>query len=344
MDADKHQRLQDYLQNEVELEHKDAFEMSDMILQDDSPDPLDYVETDGHTENTHAGQMKLLLADEMSIMLGLLHICEQSDKTLQDLQRSNGDAKVAVVVAGAAPGDHFADLRDTFRFVDFHLYDPAPKGWCRAFHDRRRLRNVTLNTQYFEVQTAQEWQGNNGYEHVIFLCDLRVSDAEFPTPGQVSNDMDLQHELTKTMQACYSVLKFRPRYYFHTDPQADDYRTLKYFDGTVYLQGYPPKTSTETRLHVTDTESEKEYDTLLHEKQLFYHNQVTRNKEKRLFGPNNLSYDNAHARFVKEFLEDHLGEGSVSEKQHGRHGQPKFDHWRLRALLEQFKLLMLPLG
>ena len=334
MDLDKHQRLQDFLQNEVEFEHKDTFEMSDMILQDDSPGPLDYVETDGHTQNTHDGQMKLLLADEMSIMLGLKHI----NKTPQDLRRYNGKAKVAVVVAGAAPGNHFADLIHTFPFVDFHLYDPAPNGWYNPLKDRRRNWNVTLHTQYFTVQTDEEWKDKKGYKHVIFLCDLRVSDAEFPTPGQVANDMDLQKELTETMQACYSVLKFRPRYYDDTNPQAENYRTLEYFDGTVYLQGYPPKTSTETRLHVTNTESKREYDTLRYEKQLFYHNQVTRNKEKRLFGPNNLSYDNAHARFVKEFLEQHLGEGSVSEKQL-RNGQPKYDHWRVRALLESFTLL-----
>ena len=330
--------LKDFLQN-LKFEHK-RFDMSDMILRDDSPHPIPYVETDGQTQNAHFGQMKLLLADEMSIMLGLLHICEKSGKTLQDLglgrrRLEKEAAKVAVVVAGAAPGDHFAVLRDTFRFVDFHLYDPAPIGWCRPLQDKRRRRNVTLYTEYFTVQTAEEWQDKKekGYEHVIFLCDLRTGEERFPTPDQVAADMDLQKEITETINACYSVLKFRPRYYDETDPSAEEYRTLKYFDGTIYFQGYPPKTSTETRLHVTDTESEKEYDTLVYEKQLFYHNQVTRNEKKRLFGPNNLSYDNAYARFVKEFLEQHLG------KRH--YNQRRFEHERVRALLEEFRLLLI---
>ena len=338
MDVDKHQILEDFLQN-LEFKHK-SFDMSDMILRDDSPHPLEYCRTYGHTENTHDGQMKLLLADEMSIMLGLLHICEKSHTTLQGLgfgRLEREAAKVAVVVAGAAPGDHFADLRNTFRFVDFHLYDPAPIGWCRSLQDSRKRRNVTLYKQYFTVKTAEEWQDKKQkrYEHVIFLCDLRTNtgNQRFPSLDDVSADMKNQKYITKTINACYSVLKFCPRYYDDTNPHAEDFLTLKYFDGTIFLQGYPTKTSTETRLHVTDTESEKEYDTLVYEKQLFNHNQVTRNEEKILFGPDNLSYDDAYARFVEKFLERHLGERHYNQRQ--------FEHKRVRALLEEFRLLLI---
>ena len=131
--------------------------------------------------------------------------------------------------------------------------------------------------------------------------------------------------------------------YDDTDPEAEDNRTLKYFDGTIYFQGYPPKNSTETRLHVTDTKSVKSYDTEVYEKQLFYHNQVTRNKQKVQFGPYDnanerfISYDNAHARFVQGFLTYHLG--GVSERQLNDRREPKFEHGKLRALLEEFKLL-----
>ena len=125
MDRDKLQSLQNYL---AKLEFKTKeFQMSDMILRDDSPHPLTYCRTGTLTHNTHAGQMKLLLADEMSIMLGLLHICSKSKTALRDLE--DGSRKVAVVVAGAAPGIHFADLTNTFGFLNFHLYDPAPEGW-----------------------------------------------------------------------------------------------------------------------------------------------------------------------------------------------------------------------
>jgi hypothetical protein len=180
MDPSNYQLLQGYLAS-LKLEHKE-FEMSHMILHDDSPHPLRYVETNGHTHNTHDGQMKLLLSDEMSIMLGLLHIYENSKKISQELHRDENVAKVAVVVAGGAPGDHFLDLSNTFGLVDFHLYDPAPLGWYRPLEAKSSRwpcneRNVSLYTQKFTLQTAQEWRDKKGYEHVILLSDFR-------TPGE----------------------------------------------------------------------------------------------------------------------------------------------------------------
>lgn len=323
----------------LELKHEEKFSIDDMQLQDDSPHPRPYVMTDKLTNNTHAGQMKLLLTDEWSIMLGLLHIRDTAETTLENL---TGPEKVAVVVAGAAPGDHFEDLSKTFGFVDFHLYDPAPR-WHQSMH-REDLRpaNVFIYPQKFELETAMQWknksvtQGNDVlvYQHVIFLSDLRIADAPKPSEDQVEADMQYQKEMTEEMNACYSVLKFRPRFY-----DAKKMRTLKYFDGTIYFQGYAPRTSTETRLHVTDTKSEKEYDTLVYEKQLFYHNQVTRNKAKTVFGPSKLSYDNSHARFVYYFLRRFLPIVSQDQRDDRKPHVRKFDHLRVRALLEEFKLL-----
>ena len=344
MDVEKQQRLETFLAG-LTLQHK-VFEMPDMILRDNSPHPVEYVRTGPRTDNTHAGQMKLMLADEMSIMQGLLHICSKFDTTLQDL--ASGRSKVAVVVAGAAPGDHFVDLSTTFGFVDFHLYDPCTGwGWYRpleAKSGRWPRSNVFLYRQKFELETAREWADKkprewadeNRYEHVIFLSDLRTGDGM--VTEQVEGDMENQREMTKKVGACYSVLKFRPRY--HYDDTTPDKKTLKYFDGTIYLQGYPPNHSTETRLHVTDLNSEKTYIIKDYEDQLFYHNQVTRNPKYVLFEA--LSYDNAHARFVKGFLLDNLrplGKG-ISERDRDYRGQPKFDHERIRALLEDFKCLV----
>ena len=336
MDAEKLRHLDDFLKNFTRKNKR--FDMSDMILREDSPHPLEYVRT-GSTDNTHAGQMKLLLADEMGIMQGLLHICSKFETTLQDVV--SGRSKVAVVVAGAAPGDHFVDLSTTFGFVDFHLYDPAPRRWYGPLEakSKRRLCNVFLYTQNFELETAGEWadKKEKGYNHVIFLSDLRTGDGM--VTEQVEGDMENQRKMTIEVGACYSVLKFRPRY--HYDDTTPDKKTLKYFDGTIYLQGYPPNHSTETRLHVTDLRSEKYYDIKKYEDQLFYHNQVTRNKKYVSYEPGEISYDNAHARFVKGFLWlklRPLGQG-ISERDRDYRGQVKFDHDRIRALLEDFKCL-----
>ena len=331
MSRDKYQLLVDYLAS-FERVHKD-FDMNDMRLQDKSPHPLKYVKTNRLAQNTHDGQMKLLLADEMSIMLGLLHICSKSETKLQDLRRYEGAATVAVVVAGAAPGNHFFDLSNTFASVDFHLYDPAPRGWDPPLEakSRRSNQNVSLYTQPFTLQTAGQWTDKKGYEHVIFLSDFRSGAGPFPSSDSIAVDMETQRQMVTIMNPCYSVLKFRPRYYNETDPKKGDYRTLEYFDGTVYLQGYPPVTSTETRLHVTDPRSTKTYDTQVYQDQLFYHNQVSRNKDKVLYGSDKLSYDNAHCRFVEKFLLQYLP--SISHIEHDRSGRSKFDHERLRVLL-----------
>lgn len=337
MDSPKWQRLKKFL-SVFKSEHRD-FDMNDMKLHEESPHPLAYVPTHHTTKNTHDGQMKLLMADETSILLGLLHICSTSQKTWEDVGRHEGRAQVAVVVAGAAPGDHFLDLSNTFRLVDFHLYDPAPRGWYSPLAEKCRQAgsNVRLYRQKFELQTAEEWADRKGYGHVIFLSDLRTQGASpFPSPDAIAVDMENQKEMTKSIKASYSVLKFRPRYFDDTDPKAEAYRTLEYFDGTVYLQGYPPKTSTETRLHVTDTRSVKSYDTQVYQDQLFYHNQVTRNKYKVRFGPEKLSYDNAFARFVEDLMLQHLP--FVSQIQRDRNGVFKFDHQRLRVLLGKLSM------
>jgi hypothetical protein len=339
MGPDKQQLLRRYLAS-LALVHKD-FSINEMRLHDKSPYPLKYVHTNHLTPNTHDGQMKLLLADEMSVMLGLLHICSKSKKELHDLRRYEGAAKVAVVVAGAAPGDHFLDLSATFALVDLHLYDPAPRGWHPDLEARVRRSScsghrVSLYTQRFTLETAKEWRSKKGYEHVIFLSDFRSGQGPYPSDGSIAVDMEAQRQMVIAMNACYSVVKFRPGYFDETDPKSEYHRTLKYFDGTIYLQGYPPVASTETRLHITDTSSVKYYDTEVYQNQLFYHNQVTRNQAKVLFGPEKLGYDNAYARFVEGFLLQYMP--SISAMEHDWRGRRRFDHERLRVLLAELAL------
>lgn len=337
MEAEKLQALHEFMKA-LQLKRK-IFEMSDMILRHapgnakyNSPH-LAYCRTGTLTHNTHAGQMKLLLADEMSIMLGLLHICKESKRELKEL--THREIKVAVVVAGAAPGNHFSDLAKTFAFVDFHLYDPAPWGWYEPLEDRERTTNVSLYKEKFTGNMATEWSGKKGYDHIIFLSDLRTTDgldgdtvfSQERFENSVSDDMENQKKMTIALGACYSVLKFRLRYYY--DGISPDKEILEYFDGTIYLEGYPPNHSTETRLHVTDPSSVKKYEIKVYQDQLFYHNQVTRNPGKVLFGEGSLSYDNAYSRFVEDFLREHLSFDGESVRDRG-----VFDHYRVRALLD----------
>ena len=99
------------------LRHTDMF-TKDEIKSLDNPE-IRYYSCGDQTHNTHDGQMKLLLADEMSIVEGLRHIITTHDISLQDVKDKK--RMVAVVVAGASPGQHFVNLSSTFSFIDFHL-------------------------------------------------------------------------------------------------------------------------------------------------------------------------------------------------------------------------------
>ena len=143
-------------------------------------------------------------------------------------------------MTGAAPGHHFADLVHTFSFVDFDLHDPAPRGWYAPLKDRKRSPNVSLYTQFFTVDTAKEWVNKKVYEYVIFLSDLRTGDDMYA--DEVAGDMENQRQMTIAIGVCYSVLKFRPRYYDIYTPT--EKKTVEYFNGTIYLQGYPNSITT----------------------------------------------------------------------------------------------------
>jgi hypothetical protein len=276
------------------------FKLADTTLRDDSP-TLEYKVTGALTQNIHNGQMKMLLADDMGITQGLQHICSHHKTTFANIK--NKVTKVAVLVVGAATGEHFVGLSNTFSFVDFVLYDPAPYGWSAALLSKSRQdkTNVKIYTEFFKPETAEGWTHQTKYKHVILLCDLRTGNGL--VDDEIKKDMELQKQLTMQVDASYSVLKFRPPYFRE---HLYSTRRCLYFDGTIYFQAYGPRNSSETRLHVTNIHSTKIYDTKLYENQLFHHNQVTRNNSINLFQVQGdtqfLIYDDAYALFVKNYM------------------------------------------
>ncbi len=275
------------------------FRLEDTILRDDSP-TLEYKVTGALTKNVHNGQMKMLLADDMGITKGLQHICSHHETTIANIKKKV--TKVAVLVVGAATGEHFVGLSNTFSFLDFFLYDPAPYGWSPALLSKWRQGNTNVKIyEWFRLEHAESWSQQTKYKHVIFLCDLRTGDGL--VDAKIKEDMELQKQLTVQVGATYSVLKFRPPYH---RPHLLSTYAYKYLDGTSYLQAYGPRNSSETRLHVTNVHSTKTYDTKLYEYQLFYHNQVTRNGSINLFQIDGdtkfLMYDDAYALFVKKYM------------------------------------------
>lgn len=277
--------------------HIKEFEMSDTILLHGNHPTLEYKPMGVSTANVHLGQTKLCVADEMAIALGLAHICSKTgDSNLHEMKRRS--SRVAVVVAGGAPGDHFCSIAKTFPFVDLHLYDD--RAWNHDLSIRASTQSVTLHHELFLLPTAKQWASQAEYDHVIFLSDLRTGNGY---EKYVETDMCLQLQLTRILNADYSVLKFRLPYQSTT-------RQYEYLDGILELQAFPPRNSTETRLHVTDTTRIRNYDPILYANELFYHNQITRNRSKCLFatseGSAPESYDESYYRFTRKFVSDSL--------------------------------------
>lgn len=318
------------------------FTTSDTVLVHGQHPTLQYKPMGAQTANLHLGQMKLCVADEMAIALGLVHICSKAGYAYLDKIKRR-DAHVAVVVAGGAPGDHFCALSETFPFVDFHLYDE--RAWNHDLVTGARqsdsTKPITLHQELFLLSTAKQWAMQSTYDHVIFLSDLRtqgVQDGNYT--AIVEKDMQLQWQLTSVVNAAYSVLKFRLPYESKT-------RKYKYLDGIIEFEAFPPRNSTEARLHVTDTTSSKIYDPIMYANEMFYHNQITRNGLKCLFTTTvcatPMSYDNAFCMFTQKFVCDLLGIdvlNHVARFDHSKfRAQPQTDahHHSLLALLMQLE-------
>jgi len=287
------------------------FGLHDMILTENSPE-LQYRETQQpNKKNQHLGQLKLLLADQMGLVRALLHICEIAaiantantpQKNLQQIKQRQ--RKVAVLVVGAAIGNHFVNLCRTFYFLDFFLYDPAPQNFCPDIVTMSEMAktNVFITRTYFYQSMAKEWKAGKElqhYKHFIFLCDLRCGDGK--NAMEIQDDMKLQHQITQELCADYSVLKFRPPFYFaHL---YSTHKAVEYFDGTVFVQPFAPNNSTETRLHVTDVHSIKMYNPRKYQNQLFYHNRTTRDEASSfLVQGRHLQYDEACLAFATMYI------------------------------------------
>ena len=301
-----------------------VFTASDTVLVHGKHPTLQYKQMGAKTANLHFGQMKLCVADEMAIALGLVHICSKAgNASLDEIKRR--DARVAVVVAGGAPGDHFCAISETFPFVDFHLYDD--RAWNHDLPTGARhsdaTQPITLHHELFLLPTAKQWVMQSTYDHVIFLSDLRTHDGH--SDAQVNEDMQLQSQLTSAVKADYSVLKFRLPYESKT-------HKYEYLDGIIQFGAFPPRNSTEARLHVTDTTSSKIYDPILYANEMFYHNQNTRNGLNCLFTttgcPTPMSYDDAFCRFTQKFV---CGLLDIDVLNHVE----RFDHAKLRSLLQR---------
>lgn len=149
---------------------------------------------------------------------------------------------------GAAPGDHINLLSEEF-FPDLQwlLVDPAPFACVST-------DKITLLQEYFSDELAASLRAEalrDGHD-LLFLSDVRSTDTAHSgsdREARISADMQWQEKWVRMLQPTAAMLKFRLPY---TSPGKGDSERTRYLDGDLYLPVWGGRTTTETRLVVTD--------------------------------------------------------------------------------------------
>jgi SAM-dependent methyltransferase len=238
------------------VEHTRVGEMF-RILPDDLPREVYKRRTKEVKLVLHWGQRKLLLNEIEFLTLFL-----KNNQSTDDIY---------AIYAGSAPGTHILYLSKLFPTIHFELYDP------RVFSSKL-LKNTDMiktHVQYFTHDTAKEWiSTNHPTKQILFISDIRTATPETQTPAEVEArvkiDQTWQEDWYHIIKPDMAMFKFRL-------PWDDD--TTEYLDGDVYIQPYPPPTSTETRLIVGKNAATKTYNNRKYEEQMFYFNNHVRPTE-----------------------------------------------------------------
>ena len=193
----------------------------------------------------HWGQLKLMLSE-----VEFLTLVYKQYKEAKDTR------PIYIVYAGAAPGHHIDYLHSMFPDIYFYLYDP--NDFVAKENDK-----VKTFVQFFMDEDAKKWKDDSKY--VCLISDIRTFPA---TEENIVDNMNLQKGWWDIMNPELSMFKFRLPW--------NEGKT-EYMEGDIYLQVYPPITSTETRLIVKKNAPIIKYDNTKYEEQCYYHNMVTRN-------------------------------------------------------------------
>ncbi len=218
---------------------------------------LKYERTKKTVKNsTHWGQRKLLLTE--------------IDFLTQYLNKQLVKNNIIVVYAGSAPGTHMEYLSELFPQIRFELYDP------REFSKKISSKKINMHVQYFTDDTAKQWKSSDHDEDILLISDIRTGEPLTMTPEKVEECVKIDHEWQMNW---YNIIKPKYTMFKFRLPWEDGY--TKYLDGKIYIQPFPPSTSTETRLIIEENADMIMYDNRLYENQLFYHNNNTR-KQKHI--------------------------------------------------------------
>lgn len=223
----------------------------------------------------HWGQRKLLLTE---IEFFTLFMSKLRELPHNDLQHNGMPKQIYAIYAGSAPGTHILYLTKLFPEIHFELYDP--REFSRKLFKNKEM--IKTYVQYFTDDTAGLWISSNHPDKLILLIsDIRTGEPEKQSPAMVEERVKIDHEWQKSwyhiMRPEMAMFKFRL-------PWNDE--ITEYLAGDIYIQPYPPATSTETRLIIGKDVGLKLYDNRKYEEQFFHFN-----NHMRPANFNNLLYD-----------------------------------------------------
>ena len=283
------------------------------------PDNLPRVEYKRRTKEIktvlHWGQRKLLLTEIeffTNFFTKIFNVVKENTETPIETPT---EKTIYAIYAGAAPGTHILYLSKLFPLIHFELYDP------RAFSPNllKNTEKIKTHMQYFTDETANQWKSEDHPDKILlFISDIRTGDTETQSSKMVEERVSIDHDWQKNwyniISPEYSMFKFRLPWVIGE---------TEYMDGDIYIQPYPPVTSTETRLIVSKNAKNKLYDNKKYEEQLFHFNtsirplqfnnilfNVSKNKKHGLTN----NYDGAsevyilenYLEFIKDNLKDNL--------------------------------------
>ena len=250
------------------------FSLNQLFLQDDSPQ-LPYHEKSGSLAwPLHWGQRKLLI--------NLMYFVSKY---------AQSNSRVDVIYMGAAPGHNINILLDIFPNIHWHLFDEEP---IVVREDPR----TNIHQRYFLEQDVDTWNKKAPESIVLLVSDIRnlgmksaqstssqeqqirnywTKRQELPETSNsdklLIDDQQLQRTWVERIRPTAAMLKFRTPFVTGTE--------YEYLDGQVMFQPWVGPSSSETRLIIERPDGEyktRQYSVAVFSNQLFYHNQVSRER------------------------------------------------------------------
>lgn len=179
-----------------------------------------------------------------------------------------GTENSLVIYPGSAPGRHIAVLAEFFPKLRFILIDPRDfDPILKNYADRIQLINA-----YFDKDLAKKIKTEHAEKPILLISDIRTGldvGKSSVREEDVLDDMKLQKHFYKILEPDWTIFKFRVPF---------NVKSIKYYEGTIFLQVWARHQSSETRLVVGKNAKERLYTLKEYEDQLYYFNRVVRNQ------------------------------------------------------------------